>query len=147
MKRLHMVNSRVIRRKIRERIRDILRLQIPINRFSARTAALSIEDLPAALVYFPSERLLEPVGDSQERELELRVEVAVRAKVDPEDEVFDLADQIEEALLADIKLEELLSSIDLESADFVIDGEGESVIAAAQQTYRLKYLSEEPDAL
>ncbi|MDQ3232027.1 MAG: hypothetical protein M3Q07_09425 [Pseudobdellovibrionaceae bacterium] len=125
----------------------MLRLQLPINRFSARTAALSIDELPAALIYFPSERMLEPVGDSQERELELRVEVAVRPRLDPEDEVFDLADQIEGALLSDPGLEELLSSIDLESADFVIDGEGDAVIAAAQQTYRLKYLSAEPDAL
>jgi hypothetical protein len=140
-----MGNSRVMRRKIRERIRDVLRVQVPINRFSARTAALTVEDLPAALLYFPSERLLEPVGDSQERELEMRVEVAVLPKTDPEDEVFDLADQIEEALLADQGLESLLTSIDLERADFVIESEGDSVIAAAQQTYRLKYLSEEPE--
>ncbi|MDQ3232826.1 MAG: hypothetical protein M3Q07_13495 [Pseudobdellovibrionaceae bacterium] len=140
-----MGNSRVIRRKIRERIRDILRVRVPINRFSARTAALAIEDLPAALLYFPSERLLEKVGDSQERELEMRVEVAVLPKTDPEDEVFDLADQIEKALLADQGLESLLTSIDLERADFVIEADGDSVIAAAQQTYRLKYLSEEPE--
>jgi hypothetical protein len=139
-----MGNFRVIRRKIRQRIREVLRQQLGINRFSSRTAALSAEDLPAALIYFPSERLLDLLGDSQERELELRVELALQPREDPEDEMFDLADQVEDILLSDPGLEALVSSVDLESADFIVDGEGDQVFAAAQQTYRVRYLSEDP---
>lgn len=142
-----MGNFRIIRRRIRQQIRDVLRLKLDINRFGARTAALSLHDLPAALIYFPSERLLDPFGDSQERELELRIEVALQPKGDSEDEMFALADQVEDILLSDPDLENLVSSIDLESTDFIVEGEGELVIAAAQQTYRLRYLSEDPQTL
>ena len=139
-----MENFRVLRRKIRARIKDLLREELPINRFSGRSAALSVEDLPAALIYFPSERIADPIGDFQARELELRVELAIRPKADAEDEVFDLSDRVEDTLLGDLQLDGLVSSIDLESLEYVLDGDGDSVIAAAQQTYRLKYLSEEP---
>jgi hypothetical protein len=139
-----MGSSRVIRRKIRQRIREVLRLRLDVNRFGARTAALSYADLPAALIYFPSERLLDPLGDSQERELELRVELALQPREDAEEEMFNLADKVEDILLSDPGLESLISSLDLESADFVVDGEGDQVISAAQQTYRVRYLSEDP---
>jgi hypothetical protein len=118
-------------------------MQLDINRFGARTAALSMSDLPAALIYFPSERLLDPLGDSQERELELRVELALQPREDAEDEMYDLADRVEDILLSDPGLEALVSSLDLESSDFVVDGDGDQVISAAQQTYRVRYLSED----
>ncbi|RZA17010.1 MAG: hypothetical protein EOP10_23540 [Proteobacteria bacterium] len=122
-------------------------MQIPFNRFSSRSAPLSMGELPAALVYFPSEKILPAFGDSQERELELCIEIALQPRLDAEDEIFDLADLIEQALLSDSKLEELMNEIGLETSDFIIDGEGENVIAAAHQTYRIKYLSEEPEKL
>ncbi|RZA12850.1 MAG: hypothetical protein EOP10_30705 [Proteobacteria bacterium] len=122
-------------------------MQIPFNRFSSRSAPLSMGELPAALVYFPSEKILPPCGDSQERELELCIEIALQPRLDAEDEIFDLADQIEQALLSDSKLEELMNEIGLETSDFIIDGDGESVVAAAQQTYRLRYLSENPKTI
>jgi hypothetical protein len=127
------------RKEIRNEVRKLLQSKLNIKRFSARTSPLESADFPAALIYFPSEQVLDDKDVYTERELELRVEVGIIPSLDPEDEIYGLSDELE-AILLGSSLSKVLRKIDLVSVHFVVEGDGVDVVAAAQHVYRINYL-------
>ncbi len=132
-----MINRKDIRTEIKRELQDKLK----INRFSARTSALEPVEFPLALIYFPDEKVIDDKEIYTERELELRVEVGIIPKADPEDEIYSLSDELEAALLGSERLTRLFRKIDLFSIHFVVEGEGEDLVSAAQHVYKINYLA------
>lgn len=133
------------RKAIRDQVRAIIKKSTSLNGFGPRDQTLALTDLPACVVHFPGEQVIADKGETIDREIELHIEPVIRPRKDPEVEIFSLADQIETAVIYDSELETLVQRVELDSAEFYFEREGDIPLAAARLVFRIRYQTERKD--
>lgn len=122
--------------------------------FISRAAAISLRDMPAALVYTEAETVdpeqphPSPTGPEL-RTLSVGVEI-VAAGENSDASAESLCDEVETAIYGtDDNLGGLVRSVDLDRIDFEAAGEGAKVFVVAKMTFSVRYYvtpAEDPDA-
>ncbi len=111
------------------------------NVFTSRSRKLDSHEMPAILIYTPSER----VGVFNASPLEykrvctVKIEIAAEGGDDIEDQLDDWAKLIEQAMVFHDTLNDTVDEIILLSVDSEISSEGEKIIGGLALTYEATY--------
>lgn len=118
--------------------------------YESRMAPLNKHELPSIIVYTESEAVTEDSKSTAPRELDRRlvlaIEVAVRASEDVDDDLDDLAVQIEKALHLDPTLGDKVSDLILASTEIELFEESKGRIGAMKLLYNVRYFTYAPEA-
>jgi hypothetical protein len=141
------------RKQIRDAVRE--RLQILTSDYSifvSRVYPLEEGKLPAILIYTKSEEveyqnIKQP--RTQGRTLAVAIEIYVKANLNSDNVVDDIARQIEELIGADVTLGSLVKDIKLQKIEISITGAGDVPVCTALMTYEVMYRTSEnaPDQI
>jgi hypothetical protein len=111
--------------------------------FTSRTSNIPTKDLPAIIIYTPSEPATPRALGSRQyiRDLEITLEVKVQASSDVDNELDALVSDIEAAIDGDPSVGGTLQSLVQTNTETRVDEQGEQPIGVAVLTFQAKYIS------
>lgn len=135
-----------VRHQIRDRIASVVTSGATlVNQrvYTTRVYPLTAANLPAITVYTGSETsALQTMGArTLMRNLDVAVDIYVRATETTDDDVDAIAVQIEEAVANDFNVNGLAKSVVLTSTDIDFNAEAEQPIGIARLTFSVSYIT------
>lgn len=135
-----------VRKQIRDRIASVVSTGATLvsgRVYTTRVYPLTADSLPAITVYTGSEAsALQTVGlKTTSRQLQIAVDIYVRATATTDDDVDAIAVQVEEAIANDFSVNGLAKSAVLTSTDIDFSGETEQPIGIARLTFSVIYIT------
>lgn len=135
---------------IRQRVMELLfdKTEALDRVFPNRARQLWPEELPAILVYTRSENVTEfdHAPRSLKRDLRLAVEVVAKADEQLDDQLDEIARQVEDALLGEDTLGGVCSDCLLSDVELALTGEGETLWGTLLMTFQITYFTEVKDS-
>ncbi|MCP3916148.1 MAG: hypothetical protein GY711_11380 [bacterium] len=117
--------------------------------FTNRGHALNEQQLPAIVIVNGGEQIEEHTKAplEYEREAEIRVEIYVRREDTADDDLDDLADEVEQAIFFDESVECTVEKVRLTGvSETVVEADANVDTAAIALTYTATYFTAQPDA-
>jgi len=135
-----------IRKQIRDRIASNVTAGATLVKrrvYTTRVYPLSSENMPAVTVYTGAESsALQTIGArTLMRNLDVAVDIYVRATTNTDDDVDAIAVQIEESIANDFTVNGLAKSVILTGTDMDFSGDGEQPIGIARLTFSVSYIT------
>ena len=135
-----------VRKQIRDRIASVIGTGATLvsgRVYTTRVYPLTEANLPAITVYTGSETSsLQTIGvKTLSRDLQVAVDIYVRASATTDDDVDAIAVQIEEAIANDFTVNGLAKRVVLASTDIDFSGETEQPIGIARLTFSVSYIT------
>lgn len=135
-----------VRKQIRDRIASVISTAgtlVSQRVYTTRVYPLSAANLPAITVYTGSESsALHTMGSrTMMRNLDVAVDIYVRATETTDDDVDAIAVQIEEAVANDFTVDGLAKSVVLTGTDIDFNAEAEQPIGIARLTFSVSYIT------
>lgn len=136
-----------IRKAIRKNIATALmnNTDAEANVFASRTRKISAKSLPAILVYTREETA--EVFNESPRELKrvvsVAIEIAARADEDLDDQLDDIAQQVEDIMSEQQTLEDVASDVLLTRTEIQLTADGDNQHGACILTYDVTYYEED----
>ena len=111
--------------------------------YTTRVYPLTSANMPAITVYTGAESsALQTIGArTLMRNLDLAVDIYVRATANTDDDVDAIAVQIEESIANDFTVNGLAKSVILTGTDMDFSGDGEQPIGIARLTFSVSYIT------
>lgn len=135
-----------VRKQIRDRIASVVSTAATLvsgRVYTTRVYPLTEANLPAITVYTGTETSnLQTMGvKTINRDLQIAVDIYVRASATTDDDVDAIAVQVEEAIANDFSVNGLAKSAVLSSTDIDFSGETEQPIGIARLTFSVSYIT------
>jgi len=133
---------KAIRQKVVERLLYKTRAEDRV--FSNPARSIWSEQLPAVIVYSRSENVSEfsSAPRTLKRQLRLTIECVAAADEGLDDELDELAEEVEAAIGSDESLDGLSTDCVLEEADLQLKGDGNTIVGSCALTYLVTYFTE-----
>lgn len=135
-----------VRKQIRDRIASVISTAVTLvsqRVYTTRVYPLTAANLPAITVYTGAETsALQTMGNrTMMRNLDVAVDIYVRATETTDDNVDAIAVQIEEAVANDFTVDGLAKSVVLTGTDIDFNAEAEQPIGIARLTFSVSYIT------
>jgi len=135
-----------VRKQIRDRIASVISTAVTLvsqRVYTTRVYPLTAANLPAITVYTGAETsALQTMGSrTMMRNLDVAVDIYVRATETTDDDVDAIAVQIEEAVANDFTVNGLAKSVVLTGTDIDFNAEAEQPIGIARLTFSVSYIT------
>lgn len=139
------------RQEIRDKVVELLTGIAEVNErvFPNRARRLFEEELPAILVYTKSETGEIGVQAPREykRTLKLAIEIVAKADEDLDNDLDDIAKEIETRLFRNETLDGLVSDVQYSDTEIEFEPEAQVPVGAARLTFDVEYWTEAPDEI
>ena len=109
------------------------------NVYNTRAYAVGKSNVPAIIVYTNSEESEQSTGTKSIRELSLAIEIYVKKQINPDQELDDIAQQVEEILGANNDLDDLVKIITYEGIEIEQNGDGDNLFFVGTMEYSILY--------
>lgn len=135
---------------VRKQIRDAIAARLATDAalvggrvYASRVYPLSEANIPCLAIYTTSESSgLRTMGSiTMSREMDVQIDIVVRATDTFDDDVDAIAVQVEESIGADIRLGGLVKDIVLTATQIEYDGDAERPIGVASLTFSTRYVT------